>query len=165
MSFFQNKVLIDKHGRSLYYDHSSKTAYIIPNSESAKFKLYYYRFVVSVAAFVLSSNYFLIWYYALGASILLFCYLHWYFYNKLMANYAMIKNFDVSSIPNKRKATESKGKSILRMVLYALFGILLIINAHMEPYGLPMVIGSYVVAGFAFLRTLDLLRQYLATTK
>lgn len=165
MSFFQNKVFIDKHGRSLYYDHKTKVAYIIPNTDATKFKLYYYRFVVAVAAFVLSSNYFLIWYYALTASILLFFYLRWYFYHKLMANYAMIKNFDVNSIPTNRTPTETKGKSILRMVLYLLLGILIILNAHMETYSIPVMIGSYVVAGFAFIRTFDLLRQFKLTTK
>lgn len=124
-------IYIDKKNRLIYYRPKTKQGFVIAPGTEQSFYNFSQRFIYAVLAaifFYLVVNNYLI---SAAIGIITFAFLQ-YKFTKIINTYPMIQNFDLSNCRSTIEAVkpETKGKIILKFVLYMAVSVLLVLNLY-----------------------------------
>lgn len=155
-------IYTDKKHRTIYYNPLTHKAMQIPGPEFKRFRMFQSRYVSVAAIFLLVLLIFYDWLHmplwipiVLGIVTLGIFEFLWYRFQNSLPPY---KNFDKSRLISSYDQTISRAdrqKAWIRIVLTALIGVLLVINAYMLHYDTGMLtacwiamVALFVYAGF-----------------
>ena len=148
----------DEKDRNIYYDWITKNAYVISDKNVGKYYFYQNRLVFAIIAFVLAVNFVLDTTASFILAVAIVVVMEILFRTRFLPSLTQIAKFKPtktkrSSMIDQIAESNDKKKVMLKIFLYAAFGILLIINAYIEHLsqtllGLSIVVGviSIVIA-------------------
>lgn len=145
-------IYLDRHGQTVYYDAISKNGYIIDQKIEGKFFAYKNRFVIILMAIILLSEYFPSWKAALATGVATYIVAEILFRFKFLRSLRVTTKFDRTTRQTMlRTIVESKDmkKAGLRVVLYAAFAILVILNAILMEADPAILVVSVLLSVFA----------------
>jgi|GEM_PF-247509 hypothetical protein len=124
-------IYIDDKGQTIMYISRTQTGYILKEKDAKNFNLYHNRIALGIAVAMLLMSLTSDWRISIIAGLVLFGVLQYRFVKSWLPTLPQIPNFK----PKQKKSfieglveTNNKGRCILLAVLYALLGILLVVN-------------------------------------
>ena len=124
-------IYIDDKGQTIMYISRTQTGYILKEKDAKNFNLYHNRIALGIAVAMLLMSLTSDWRISIIAGLVLFGVLQYRFVKSWLPTLPQIPNFK----PEQKKSfieglveTNNKGRCILLAVLYALLGILLVVN-------------------------------------
>ena len=124
-------IYIDDKGQTIMYISRTKTGYILKEKDAKNFNLYHNRIALGIAVAMLLMSLTSDWRISIIAGFVLFGVLQYRFVKSWLPTLPQIPNFK----PKQKKSfieglveTNNKGRCALLAVLYALLGILLVVN-------------------------------------
>ena len=124
-------IYIDDKGQTIMYISRTKTGYILKEKDAKNFSLYHNRIPLGIAVAMLLMSLTSDWRISIIAGFVLFGVLQYRFVKSWLPTLPQIPNFK----PKQKKSfieglieTNNKGRCALLAVLYALLGILLVVN-------------------------------------
>ena len=124
-------IYIDDKGQTIMYISRTKTGYILKEKDAKNFSLYHNRIALGIAVAMLLMSLTGDWRISIIAGFVLFGVLQYRFVKSWLPTLPQIPNFK----PKQKKSfmeglveTNNKGRCALLAVLYALLGILLVVN-------------------------------------
>ena len=124
-------IYIDDKGQTIMYISRTQTGYILKEKDAKNFNLYHNRIALGIAVAMLLMSFTNDWRISIIAGLVLFGVLQYRFVKAWLPTLPQIPNFK----PKQKKSfieglveTNNKGRCILLAVLYALLGILLVVN-------------------------------------
>ena len=125
-------IYIDDKGQTIMYISRTQTGYILKEKDAKNFNLYHNRIALGIAvAMLLMSSLTSDWRISIIAGLVLFGVLQYRFVKSWLPTLPQIPNFK----PKQKKSfieglveTNNKGRCILLAVLYAMLGVLLVVN-------------------------------------
>lgn len=124
-------IYIDDKGQTIMYISRTKTGYILKEKDAKNFSLYHNRIALGIAVAMLLMSLTSDWRISIIAGFVLFGVLQYRFVKSWLPTLPQIPNFK----PKQKKSfieglieTNNKGRCALLAVLYALLGILLVVN-------------------------------------
>ena len=124
-------IYIDDKGQTIMYISRTQTGYILKDKDAKNFNLYHNRIALGIAVAMLLMSLTSDWRISIIAGLVLFGVLQYRFVKSWLPTLPQIPNFK----PKQKKSfieglveTNNKGRCILLAVLYALLGILLVVN-------------------------------------
>lgn len=124
-------IYIDDKGQTIMYISRTQTGYILKEKDAKNFNLYHNRIAIGIAVAMLLMSFTNDWRISIIAGIVLFAVLQYRFVKVWLPTLPQIPNFK----PKQKKSfieglveTNNKGRCTLLAILYAMLGILLVVN-------------------------------------
>ena len=124
-------IYIDDKGQTIMYISRTQTGYILKEKDAKDFNLYHNRIAIGIAVAMLLMSFTNDWRISIIAGIVLFAVLQYRFVKAWLPTLPQIPNFK----PKQKKSfieglveTNNKGRCTLLAILYAMLGILLVVN-------------------------------------
>jgi len=150
---FKKHLLQDKRHRDVYYDYHTKIAYYITDTDMRKYKLYSNRWLFAVSFAVLAGGWFLQPPVAIAVGCVIFVALDIVFRKKFLPSLTRKENVNVEDLvfenTNKVKK-ETTGRTLIRIILYVAFSVLLVLNAYDQKMQVNNIIIFYMSWALAF---------------
>ncbi len=156
----------DKHGQTIYFNKKSGIGYVVPESDFGKFQLLQMRYMLALVVAVLIYSITQIPYWLGGIifiAVALFCEFTLRF--RVLPTYTQYPNFVPEKGQTKLDLMEKEGmkKSILRIALLVIAGILFILLIVTEPdrdmtYKVICVLASIVCFAYALIQTYNVIQ-------
>lgn len=127
-------IYLDRHGQTVFYDWLTKKGYLIDKDNESKFYIYKNRYVLILMIIILCSEYFPGWVQAALAGIAICIVAELLFRFRFLRGLREAKKFDREKPLTMLKTVidgKDKKRTILRVILYLAFAILIIVNAIM----------------------------------
>ena len=150
---FKKHLLQDKKHRDVYYDYHTKTAYYITDTDMRKYKLYSNSWLFAISFAVLAGGWFLEPPVAILAGCVIFVALDIVFRRKFLPSLTYKENVNVDdlvSVSTNKVKKETTGRTLIRILLYAAFSVLLVLNAYDQKMYVDNVTIFYMSWGLAF---------------
>ena len=125
-------IYLDNHNQTVYYDKITKKGYIIDNKFEKQFYFYNHRFILIAVVLILFSSYFPSWIHVIILGIILGIITELLFRFQFLNKLRLAKKFDKTKKQTLLKAivaSKDVKKTILRIILYLAFAILIVLNA------------------------------------
>lgn len=145
---FIKHIFADKHGKMIYYDYRTETAYWIADSDKNRFRALSYRWSIALCVILLFSGWFVknIWI-ALLLGIVTDLILAYVFYQKFLPSCVYRKErdpkrfqpYDASPVNN-----DAPWKRVARVFLYLAFAVLIVLNAYDQHFDTENLIAFYL---------------------
>ena len=124
-------IYIDDKGQTIMYISRTQTGYILKEKDAKDFNLYHNRIAIGIAVAMLLMSFTIDWRISIIAVLVLFGVLQYRFVKAWLPTLPQIPNFK----PKQKKSfieglveTNNKGRCTLLAILYAMLGILLVVN-------------------------------------
>lgn len=137
-----HNIYLNRYGEPVYYNILNKKGYLVPKGDEQKFKVFYYRYSIIFIVLVLLGDYFKSLQNTLlvGAGVILLTEIYFrFFYLKGLKE---VKNFKKENKTSRLEETinsDRKDKVLMKMVAYALLGILIVINAIQQNFNVVFI--------------------------
>lgn len=125
-------IYLDQHGQTVYYDPFTKKGYIIDKKIENKFFIYKNRFVLILMAIILFSEYFPSWKHATITGVAIYLLAEILFRFKFLRSLRQTTKFSRETRQTMLKsiiASKDQKRTVLRIILYLAFSILIVLNA------------------------------------
>lgn len=142
-------IYTDKKKRVIYYDGLTKRGYVVEKKDEGKIFFFQNRLVIILFAAILCAGTFLTWVQATLVGVALLAIVEVYYRS------SFFKKLEVATeVDFERKLTplqsilarKSKEKVIALIVLWAVFAVLVLVNAYMEQYSMGLTVLSVGLA-------------------
>lgn len=144
-------IYTDKKKRVIYYDSLTKQGYLIGKKDEGKIFFFQNRLVIILFAAILCAGTFLDWKQATLAGVALFAIVEVYYRAVLFKKFEVATDVDFGRRLTPLQAIvakKSREKVLALIALWAVFSILVLVNAYMEQYSLGLMVLS---AGLAIM--------------
>lgn len=163
---------IDNKRRMIYTSPLLREALYLPKYDYRKFNRYKSRYLVAIATFMILSTAMTSWFdlplwVSVVISLLVFAAMEFSFY-KFQKTLTVVKNFDISkaqSTVSLEIAPDMRTKCWLKIVLYAILGVLLVVNAYEQKYDLTLLLCCWGALVYCFYTAFKLLMMVLRSPK
>ena len=153
-------IYLDELDRNVYVDPIGKEAYLIQESNFQMYNFYSNRFILVIGAVVLFASFFGSFYLSVAITVLLFGLLEFFFRRRFLPTLIKLDNFKPDrklSYEDQETMNNDKKKTILKVIMFILLGVLLGINAYMEGYqGFELGLSVVFVLYAAFMSFINL---------
>lgn len=156
-------IYLDQNGQTILFEPRTNRAYILRQKDAKDFKLYQNRYMITLAAFVLSFTFFKAIWIAPIIAILIFGVLEYRYRKKFLASLPLATHFR----PKKQRTTldgyieaNDPKRCLMLACLYGLFGILLVVNGIMEKHAIYLLAFEVIVLGYCGYMALTLFQAY-----
>lgn len=162
----------DSKGRMIYYYPLTKQACYIPKFDYRKFNLYQSRYLISVAAFMVLVTILQEWFHTpfwiplvISGALAVILEIR---FQKFLKSMQPVKKFDKEKLTPTVSMTmdsEARTKTLIKIVLLVLLGILIVINAYQSHYSQMLVIFCYLAMAFCLWQALLYVRLLIRSPK
>ena len=138
-------IYTDKKKRVIYYDSLTKQGYLVDKKSEGPIMFYQNRLVIILFAAILCAGTFLTWQQATIAGVALFAVVEVYYRKKLFKHLEVVTDVDFGRRLTPLQsilARKSREKVLALIVLWAIFAVLVPLNAYMEQYSLGLTVLS-----------------------
>lgn len=146
-------IYLDRKGQYIYFNKKSNIGYRIPIDQINKYRFLQTRYILALVVYIILSDFFgMPQFLGIFAGIALLAYTSYDYYKKFLPNLTQFHNF----VPDPKQGeialltNEDTPRLYLKVFLYAIFGILLILNAFVSEASLLIFTGSGIIAVFAW---------------
>lgn len=151
--YFLQTTFKDNRNNMVYFDNLSDTAYKIPKDVESMFKLFLGRglYAIIIFLFLNSSGYDAL--VSIIIPLALYLGMSYYFYQKLLPKYDIVKKFDISEAREKDK---SRGRNMrYLMILLYIISIVVIVYLAFERQETTFTIATVLYVTYAIFKLLQ----------
>ncbi|HQB32728.1 MAG TPA: hypothetical protein PLI19_05290 [Erysipelotrichaceae bacterium] len=137
----------DEKGRTVLYRESEKTGYVIQEKNQQAYNLYANRYAISVIAGILAANFNVPIPYCIAITIGIMAFLEYRYRLNFLPSLVQIKNFKPTENISTLDALvmeKDKKRNLTLVILYPLFGALIIING-LQMKASPLIMGGNIL--------------------
>lgn len=148
-------IYTDQKKRVIYYDWLTKQGYLVDKKSEGPVMFYQNRLVIILFAAILCGGTFLTWQQATLAGVALLAVVEVYYRKKLFGSLEVVTDVDFGRRLTPLQsilARKSREKVLALIVLWAVFSVLVVVNAYLEQYslGLQILSGGLALVGLYF---------------